>query len=180
MICSDFGKVDLPLEIPERTSFTDEAYGVLGRALAMSTEFECNYRSLAEVMGFRKNWEILKDERAIDEFISFMGRRPLAVHIDGLSDDFQLPDELRESLNKGRVARNYIAHEAGVGISRLFEEGKERGMFVHDLAPYIADIARANALVNVVGQSYTKEPIPTASYLAEYPEKVVEWVCEFE
>ena len=53
--------MELPLEIPERTQFSDEAYGVLGRALSFATEFEGNCRALSLLIGLSHQPDIMRD-----------------------------------------------------------------------------------------------------------------------
>ncbi len=76
----DEQNMDLPLELPERTQFSDEGYGVLGRALAFATDFEGNCRSFSTLIGLKAEPSVLRDEKSFDEFCRFIEKRNLFTH----------------------------------------------------------------------------------------------------
>jgi len=169
-----------PLEIPERTQFTDEAYGVLGRALSVATEFEGNCRALALLIGLREQPNITSDRASIDEFCQFMQRRTLAVHLKSVANAFDVSDDMESILNGARHSRNFITHEAAIGATRIFENSEEQEKFIQEVEGKIKVIAEANIWVVALSQAVTEEPLPTTSFFREYPNRVAEWVCEIE
>lgn len=172
--------MELPLEIPERTQFSDEAYGVLGRALSFATEFEGNCRALSLLIGLSHQPDIMRDRASIGEFCQFMRRRTLSVHLKAVAKAFGIPEDIECILDRARCSRNYIAHEAGIGASRNFENRKDQKQSIREVGDNIKKIAEANAWIVALSQAVTNEPLPTLSFLKEYPSQVAEWVCEIE
>ena len=173
--------MDLPFDIPERTEFTDDGYGVLGRALAVATEYEGNCRALASVLGLKSQPRLLDYEEIFREFCNSVWRKFLKANIETIIDILNIrEEEVISKLHIGREARNYVAHESAVGAPRILEVDSERKLLIEDLSKKVRELAEANLIVNVISQLVTHEPIPTVNYLRAYPDKVVEWVCEVE
>ncbi len=169
--------MELPFDIPERTQFTDDGYAVLGRALAVATEYEGNCRALAALLGLKAEPKLLDDKKMLNEFCEFVWRRRLNTNIDALKGKLKLRDEVVSKLHVGRDARNYVAHEAAVGARRILENDGERKHLVEELSEKLRKLAEANLIVLVISQAITNEPIPTAQFLQTYPEQIVGWVC---
>ena len=173
--------MDLPLDIPERTEFTDDGYGVLGRALAVATEYEGNCRALNAVLGLKALPRLFDYEEIFREFCNSIRRKFLKANIETIIDKLNIrEEEVISKLDIGREARNYVAHESAIGAPRILEIDSERKHLIEDLSKKVRDLAEANLIVNVIIQLITHEPIPTENYLRTYPDKVVEWVCEVE
>lgn len=175
--------MDLPLDIPERTEFTDDAYGVLGRALAFATEYERNCRSLAGLLGLKIETysKLLDDDEILGEFcFSIWEKSKLYKNIEAVKDILNIGEEVISKLHIGRDARNYVAHEAAIGARRILEIDSEQKLLIDDLSKKVRELAEANLIIHVISKLVTKEPhrIPTENYLRTYPDKVVEWACE--
>jgi len=173
--------MELPFDIPERTEFTDDGYGVLGRALTVATEYEGNCRALAALLGLKSHPRLLDYEEIFHEFCNSVWRKFLKDNIKTILDMLNIPEEeVISKLHIGREARNYVAHDAAVGSRRILEIDSERKLLIEDLSKKVRELAKANLIVNMISKLVAHEQIPTANYLRTYPDKVVEWVCEVE
>ena len=173
--------MDLPLGIPERTEFTDDGYGVLGRALAVAVEYEINCRALATVLDLKSKPRLLDSEEIFRRFCNSVLKKFLKDNIETIIDKLNIrEEEVISKLDIGREARNYVAHESAIGAPRILEIDSERKLRIEDLSKKVRDLAEANLIVNVIIHLVKHEPIPTENYLRTYPDKVVEWVCEVE
>lgn len=176
----DEHNMDLPFELPERTHFSDEVYGVLGRALAFATDFEGNCRAFATLIGLKAEPSVLHDEKHINEFCTFIEKRNLFTHLKTIGDKFQFTEDVNNALNNGREARNYIAHEAGLGLKHILENENRMKNFLDDIKKKIRKIAEANLLILFLSNYVSNAPNPTPEYLQGYVNSVVGWVCEEE
>ncbi|MGH7792266.1 MAG: hypothetical protein ACREOB_08120 [Thermodesulfobacteriota bacterium] len=172
--------MDLPFEILDRTQFADEGYGILGRALAFGTDFEANCRACASIIGLKSQPEILIDEKSINEFCRFIFKRGLHVQIQTLENKLKLPEDVSSLLSKGRESRNYLAHEAGLGLRHILENNERRENFINDIKAKVSDIAEANLIILFLTNIVTNEPNPTLESLKKYVGNIIEWVCEVE
>ena len=59
--------IDLPLIFNKRTHFSDECYGIIGRALAFATSFECNCKALEALIEMQSGLDF-SDKKYIAEF----------------------------------------------------------------------------------------------------------------
>lgn len=117
---------DPAFEIPERTEFTDQGYGALGRALAFSTEFECNCRTLAGLFGLREDPRLLDDEDKLRDFSESLHGTKLFTHIETVKKKMGLKKSVVDLILAGRDARNYVAHEAAIGARDVLKRGSDR------------------------------------------------------
>jgi len=159
--------MDFPFEIPERTEFSDDGYGILGRAIAFATDFEGNCRAFATLIGLKSEPEILRDQKTIDEFCKFIERRRLSTNLRTIEEKLRLPEEVATVLIKGREARNYLAHEAGLALKNILEIDDRRQDFVNNVKSKVRDLAEANLVVVFISNLATNEPNPTANYLKQ-------------
>ena len=47
----------------------------------------------------------------------FLEKRKLFTHLKTITDKYKITEDGNTALKKGREARNYIAHEAGLGLN---------------------------------------------------------------
>lgn len=173
--------MDLPFDIPERIQFSDEGYSVLGRALAFATDFEGNCRNFASIIGLKDEPSILQDEKSINKFCMFLEKRKLFAHLKTITDKYKITEDGNTALKKGREARNYIAHEAGLGLKHILENDDSKMNFLNDIEIKVRDIAGANLLILLMSKIETNEPIYTLAPVVQgYVDRVVQWVCEEE
>jgi hypothetical protein len=177
---SDKQKMDLPFEIPERTQFSDEGYGVLGRAIAFAADFEGNCRAFATLIGLKDEPSVLRDEQSFNEFCAFIEKRNLFTHLKTIGEKFQFTEDVNTVLKSGREARNYIAHGAGLGLTHILENENRRKNFIDGIEKNVREIVEANLIILFLSNFVTDEPNPTSEYLRGYVNCVCCWVCEAE
>jgi len=165
----------------ERTEFSDECYGALGRALYVTQHLEANCRALAILMDVKKTITIgdigSPDDPEFIEFVSKLWNRFLGKNLDVLRT-YGFPEEVYSSLHEARKARNEVAHAITLGIEHKLEENLGRKEILDDIATAVKHIAEGDRIIGFLMQCVTNEPCPSSSYLHDYPDKVVEWVCE--
>jgi len=165
----------------ERTEFSDECYGAFGRALYVAQHFEANCRALATLLDVKKarasgDVGSLDDPEFI-EFISGLWNRSLGSNINILRN-YGFPGDVCSLLDKARGARNVVAHEIALGIEHKIEEHLGRKEILREIAREVKHIAEGDMITGFLIQYVTNEPYPLSSYFRDYPDKVVEWVCE--
>lgn len=187
--------IDLPLILTTRTLFSDECYGVIGRALAFATGFECNCKAIEALTEMKRGLDF-SDEESMAEFCrelnkKLLGRRTkditktLKKGAEALADKDKdmsylvefLATNLGEKLEDARKARNEIAHDLTKGIEHYAEDIEWRKNIIKDVETLVRRIAKADVEVYNLCQIITKEPIVDAS---GYCEAAVKWVCEIE
>jgi len=169
----------LPFEIPERTQFSDECYGIIGRALSVATDFEVNCKSFATILGLKSQTEILDDPSAINEFCRFIDKRRLITHVEAIIEKLNIPQNVSTLLNNGREARNYLSHEACKDLNH-YPEDDDRASFINQIREAVKAIAEANLIILLLLNIVTNEPNPSPRFFASYIDKVIEWACGVE
>jgi hypothetical protein len=169
------------IECPERTEFSDENYGVIGRALFVAQHYEALLRSLATLLTARhahKSGEVPSfDDPLFDKFVLELWDRQLGTNIKIL-DMYGLPKKGVRILHKARAARNYIAHNLTIGIEHEVEKDAVRTQLIEKVAKLVRSIAEADAGVGILIQKITHEPLPNALFVKNYTDKIIQWVCE--
>lgn len=186
--------IDLPLFEHERTWFSDECYGVIGRALAFATSFECNCWALEALTEIKSELDF-SDEESMVEFCrkldkKFLGRRTkditknLKKGAETLAEKDMsclvefLATNFGEKLEDARKARNEIAHDLTKGIEHYAEDNEGRKNLIKDVEKLVRRIAEADVEVYNLCRSITKEPRFVDA--DRYCEAAVKWVCEIE
>ncbi len=168
----------------ERTQFSDEAYGSLGRALSFAAEYESNCRALAVILGLKMadkeaNRLLSDDERG--QLVDLLWKRRLSDHIkDVIGKHKTLPDDMRDFLTKARLSRNTIVHDLSNELRGVFETGEGRSQLLKQLGKQTAILAKANFLIGFLLAIATNEPPPRIEYLNKYVQHAVLWVTEVE
>jgi len=186
--------IDLPLILTTRTCFSDECYGVIGRALAFATSFECNCWALEALTETKRGLDF-SDEESMAEFCreldkKFLGRRTkditknLKKGAETLAEKDMsclvefLATNLGKKLEDARKARNEIAHDLTKGIEHYAEDDERRKNLIKDVETLVRRIAEADVEVYNLCRILTKEPRFTDT--SKYCEAAVKWVCEIE
>lgn len=185
--------IDLPLILTTRTCFSDECYGVIGRALAFATSFECNCKSLEALTEMKRGLDF-SDEESMAEFSKELDKKLLGRRTKDITKNLKKGAEtlaekdmsylvefwatnLGEKLEDARKARNEIAHDLTKGIEYYAEDDDERRKNLIDVETLVRRIAKADVEVYNLCQILTKEPTVDAG---GYCETAVKWVCEIE
>ena len=84
---------DLPLILNTRACFSDECYGVIGRALAFATSFECNckaFEALIEIKkGRRKKGLDFSDEQSMAKFCRELEEKKLCQRTKAIRNSLE-------------------------------------------------------------------------------------------
>jgi len=162
----------------ERAEWGDSVYSMIGRALTLATSFENSCRSLSMLLDIKEaGGEVLASPSSLEEFAKKAHKHLLGKHITSIA---QCQDDFRRLLDKGRCARNEIAHEIASGIedenglSRKEEYLTER---IRELSMALAEAERAVCFALTAA---THDHLPTNDFLKSYPEAVTKWVCSKE
>ena len=182
---------------PERTEYVDEGYAVVGRALTYASMFERDSKSLIMLVEAMKNHNSDSDEtvglitRALSQPLGAAHREIIdliegaldliidrfgAAH-DGIMNQLGIPDP-HLTLAHGREARNWLAHEATVGLQSRIDDFDDRPALIREIGDAVEKIARAHVIVLGLTSGLTNEDVPRGSFLDRFPATVSQWVCE--
>ncbi len=163
----------------ERTDWADAHYSVIGRALTFALRFEGLCKALNVLIGIKENRGILDSEEEVAKFVNNLHNRRLIQHVISIARD---DSELQIILNKGRLARNEIAHDIASGLDRCIDilEKKHIEDLMDRLRSLIIDLANADQAVSLITSIVTNEPLPPRDFLTEYPHFIEQWVMERE
>lgn len=170
-------KSDIFMNDFERTDWADAHYSVIGRALAFASRFEGLCKALNVLIGIKENRGILDSEEEVANYVNNLHKRRLIQHLTSIARDDR---ELEIILNKGRLARNEIAHDIASGLDRCIDilEKKYIDDLMARLRSLIIDLADADRAVSFISSVVTNEPLPTRDFLTEYPHLIEQWVME--
>ncbi|MEX0684309.1 MAG: hypothetical protein WD904_08720 [Dehalococcoidia bacterium] len=174
----------------ERTEFSDENYGIVGRALAFAQKFEGDCKALRLLIQAKTgelDSSLFDDEVAFNKFVSDLHRESLSEQISQISkvvheaiERLGLQSSVDETLQLARKDRNKIAHEVCLGIQWDIESDQGRKRLVDEVSDCIRRIAKANLVVLVISALLTHDDFPRRDYLDAYCDRVLEWVCSTE
>jgi len=170
-------------DAPERTYYSDEGFGSLGRALYFAQVYEANCRALAGLLDLktsvaRGNISLSPEDDEYQKFIQKLWKRNLGRSLNHLRDSYNLPDDIYSILDIARKARNFIAHEICLGIIDTIESDAGRNGLIEIIKNKIEEVANGDKYICFLLQITTKEPTPNSKYFEEYPKIISKWVCE--
>jgi hypothetical protein len=167
----------------ERAEFSDAIYSAIGRGLTFATLFESNCRALALLVGVKN--QVISDvsfslsrQEDLDALVNDLQRKRLVDQINVVCSDLGIDSESRRILQKGREARNAVAHELTLGLEHQVESDLGRDNYLDHLRILIEDLAVANLVVCLFSLLATGEGLPTMQFISQYPVRAVNWVCE--
>jgi len=162
----------------ERTAWGDAVYSMLGRALTISTRFESLCRTLNVLLSVKENVNILDSEEDVEELVSKMWKLKLAKHISSIATE----SALKVVLDKGRSARNEIAHQLALGLDRCIDTlpSGDIDYLIYRLRELIKDLGEADRVVSLVASVVTNEHMPSPDFLKKYPALIEKWVMTGE
>lgn len=180
----------------ERTTFSDELYAVMGRALAVATHYEANLRVLMVALDVKHRRLLLIEAHRLEEETQKLWKRRLNSNVQQLvslvrkptgeqeleTDEAEtrawLADFLSEKLDNAREARNRIAHEAAIGIEDRAEDDKYRRDFIEMIDEQVRCVAEAD--FHVAGVIECLNGVNIVPSPDEYIEEVANWVCDVD
>ncbi len=159
------------LPLPERTKKKDEVYAVLGRALAYASEFENNCRVLAHLFDIEHT-----DKDFIFEVWNLMNSGTLFQKIKQLVDVHDLPNWTADEIHKARQARNRIAHEIGLGHTKLENTEESIRYFETDILLTVQEIIKGNQIVLDISRLVKQSKKEHGSDVIAYHSAVCDWL----
>jgi len=175
-------QLDNPFDMEfERTEFSDESYGIVGRALAYAVKFEADCRALNLLFNVKSRLQSralsLEDEQSFHTFVNEVHKRQLNSHVRQVIEYLELPTDIGGVLQVGREKRNEVAHDLCVGIQNDVETDEGRERLLSDVSAAIRAITKAHEIILLVTCAVTNAPPPSNDYLRTYADRVAEWVC---
>lgn len=168
----------------ERTEFSDEAYGALGRTLSFATEYEANCRVLAVILGLKaaaREGNPRFSEEEYQEFVEGLWRKRLYDHVEDIVGEYKVIFAgMRDILAEARHSRNRVAHEATLGVRHAVETDEGRSQILQELHEEAGKLAKANFIICFLLGFATHEPRPRVDYMEEYIQEVQQWITEVE
>ena len=159
----------------ERTTYSDEMFGILGRALTYSCRFENICKAAAALRQIKINRHIFESKTDYDKLIKQIYAKNLSKTIESFSSE-----KIRfEVFEKARKARNEIVHEAALSFDCCLDElpCEIVSQTISTLKPLVTDIATADFLLCFLTSLETHVPLPIFRP-NDYVEKVMRWVFE--
>ena len=126
----------------------------------------------------QRNDSALLDDEEFRKLVRALWKRQLFHQIQALTTSLHLSSNLRTILNAAREARNYLAHDFGLGIQHEIETDAGRANRLADLGNQITTLATADMLVCLLMLHLTHEGVPSSQFISGYPSRVKEWVCD--
>ena len=178
-------------ETNERTEYSDDLYWVIGRALTVATHFEQNCKAVANTMEIRQNINLMHNSQKFHKFIEKLSKRSLGGGIKKFSSTIteglqskSMDEEVITAFNevffqpleKGREARNFIAHELASGIAGSADNENIRMRTINIIKENISLIADADFIVaGFIENHFNKNGVfPNKE---SYVKRIVDWVC---
>ena len=167
--------IDLPFELPERTRTLDSLYAALGRALIVASAFESNCKTLAFGLGIRSQANLLQDSAAFDAIVEKTSKASLNAAINNIDKSI---GDTRGILERGRIARNALAHDSCFIFNGHVTGGEIGRNFEAWLGNPVEDIVIANyTVLLLMGVLKLLEAgLPNWSIVQSYPKELTEWI----
>jgi len=163
----------------ERTAWSDAHYSVIGRALTLATRFEALCRSLHVYIGLKEYKGILESEEEVIKLVTNLGRLKLVQHIRAIVRD---EGELKSILDKGRLARNEIAHKLTIGLDHLIDTLPDNHIneLMERLRKLVSELAEADRAISFIISVVSHESLPTDQFLSNYLKMIENWVMDVD
>lgn len=165
----------------ERTEFSDEIHGILGRALIIATRFDSLCKSLAMLPNL--SLAILMPNNTLNEE---QYEKMISNIIKDNSNLYNsigrlgVNTELENILNNARKARNEIAHSLALGLEGDIEYRGSRNIdnFILEASELLKIIAKGDLVISALISYSNKEPIPILDekFCTSYENEIVNWV----
>jgi hypothetical protein len=163
----------------ERVDLNDKIYGIIGRALTISTRFEHNCK-IASSIDAAKNQRLIsnrvKSEEDIIKTLTRYYRKTLNEHLNAL---LGADNDIKRIFDEARKARNEIVHEFTKGMTELdtysMEEVAHQLQYLKEL---VEKLAFGDLIICFITTQLTNEELPNQKFLLAYRDNVVKWVME--
>ena len=176
-----FGGLDMPWLIgwkePDSISLANQFFSTLGRALYLANSFEAKCGHILKAERIAAKFGELGDADAAVQLVAAMKDPMLADLFKELNKLYPITPENLDTLDKARVARNFVAHDGG-RIGPLVDTSTKAIQEQLDaLRPHVKDLAAGDNLVSLWewGLVETWEE-PPYGYFRYYPAAIEAWV----
>lgn len=163
------------IEELQSTENTDELHSIIGRALIIATRFDSMCKAAALHMGMTREPFPLFDEAGRSFFLKYFTEKypTLSSSIRYLG----LPEDIHAALKNANMARNFVAHEAALGLTQqsIFYDEE---VLIQELHSRISEIAYGDLLISCVVSVLSNMPLPNEIFLSSYVEKITNWVLQ--
>jgi hypothetical protein len=171
---------DIFFDALERTEWTDRHFAAIGRALALASRFDKGCSALARLLGLRCGGVGSPGTAEFQNLADTLRKRQLHQHVASIAKVLGSDAAVLSTLNEARKARNAVAHELALGFEQW-------GSLLHQHPPdhlldalpaIVRPLAEGDRLVSLLLSVLTHEQLPSEAFLEQYPDALVEWVCD--
>jgi hypothetical protein len=143
----------------ERTIYTDDIFGVIGRLLYMATKFESNCNAFIGLTNAKSNPHILHDDKAFERFIKQINKSTLGNNIIDINKKLGV-QSIESVLTKAKDIRNQIAHELTLGLEHKFGNIDRENEIEDTLKGLASDIVIGEYITTLLLCNLNKEEYP--------------------
>lgn len=166
---------DILMDSFERTEYSDEIHGILGRALVYCCRFEGLCKSVSMLQHLKFDPQTFESKSDYEKIIRKIYSKTLQKAIESIFPGAIEP----EVFERARKARNKIAHESSLGFDRCLDQlpKEDVASTIENLKLMVTAIAEADYILSLIASVQTHEPLPTFKS-DRYVAKVLKWVFE--
>ncbi|MBI3770601.1 MAG: hypothetical protein HY271_19195 [Deltaproteobacteria bacterium] len=179
--------VDLAMEFEEeRSQSSDEAYAAVGRALTFATRLEAHCRVMAMMPAVKERFQKCRqtsedeDQAIASVTAEYWYERRFRHHTRDVSQNYRLPENVKDMVGRGLKARNELVHELTVGLPEAIRTDAGRNEVLHHLAVLVEQLAEADRIVALLIHLENGDPLPSSERYESHIARAVAWVCEVE
>jgi len=166
----------------ERTEFTDEIHGILGRILILSTRYDNHCKTFGRIFKY-------KEQILLSSLLPSVERE---VVYEKVSSDFRnlnraiqsLPiyktEDISHILDKARISRNDLIHTVSLGLEGLLEltEKQQLDDILKNIETLLRDLIKGDVIISACLSAHNRDPILKSFFEKSYEDKIVNWVMK--
>jgi hypothetical protein len=173
---------------PELTNYGYDNFSIIGRALALATNFEKTFKIyllalstkyktifLKQITEFKK----IKNHNDLSEFTNVVNKISFdkAIKIvTTLLPDTPEVNQIQEQLLKAKNARNYIAHDLCIGYYNNIEKADYREILLEEIKEKLMLIIQCTLGLEIAISIFNQEPIYIG--IEKRSKEILEWATE--
>jgi hypothetical protein len=168
----------LDYQPPKEPALLDQLFLAVGKALYLASAFEAKCQFLLRIMKIVRHYECTGDTSATAELAKVLKEKMLGPTIRELNTITEFTEKDLAIFQRGKDARNYIAHESAQLGPLSSTSAKSINEKLTRLRVELEALATADNLISVwLYEIDEKEPAPRGIQSA-YHEWVFQWVFE--
>lgn len=162
----------------ERTEFSDELHGILGRALIVVTRFDSMCEAVSTFLRVKSGLirGVVSSEVEYQDFISQIVDKSFTLNKN--IKMLNLPANISDILHSARIARNFVAHELARGLAGCLDSNINEEGLVREVSSLVEKIAYGEIVISTLISLLNDDPLPNNQLTNEYAEKIINWVVE--